>query len=370
MIKTIKQHPRGLYLLCFTELWERFGLYTVQAFLILYMTQALHMNDAQANLQYALFATLLYIAPVAGGYLADRYLGFQRAINWGGLLLIVAYLLCATSNSTVFFVGLSLLICAGGLFKPNVSAIVGELYPTHDARKDGAFTLFYMGINIGALFPPLIAGTLVIQYGWHSGFLLAAVGMLLGQLIFMLGKKHLGDAGRYPKKADHSAPLKFSFYCLFSLGLAFSIALCYLLLQYPSIINIAMGIATIGILFSVLVTLLKRTSEERKSMLACLILTAISVGFWSLYNQTFTSLTLFADRNMQHHLFGFAFDAEASQFFNPLFIITISPFLSRLWINLDTRKLNPSAQSKFFLGTLFYGTRYFAIGLCISFFCD
>ena len=316
------------------------------------MTQALHMDDAQANLQYALFATLLFIAPVAGGYLADRYLGFQRAINWGGLLLIVAYLLCATSNSTVFFVGLSLLICASGLFKPNVSAIVGELYPTHDARKDGAFTLFYMGINVGALFPPLIAGTLVIRYGWHSGFLLAAVGMLLGQLIFMLGKKHLGDAGRYSKKIVRGTSLKFSFYCLFILGFTLLIALCYLLLQYPSIIHVAMSIATIGILFSVLVTLLKRTSEERKNMLACLILTAISVGFWSLYNQTFTSLTLFADRNMQHHLFGFAFDAEASQFFNPLFIITISPFLSRLWINLDTRKLNPSAQGKFFLGTL------------------
>ncbi len=345
--------PKTLYLLFFTELWERFGFYTVQAIIILYMTKALLMQDQQANLLYATFSALLYLTPTLGGYLADRYLGFQRAIVLGGLLFIVAYLLSAFKNQTLFFIGLSLQICANGLFKPNVSSIVGELYKENDPRRDGGFTIFYMGINIGALIPPLIAGLLVAKFGWHAGFILAALGMAIGQIIFIFGKKYLHNAGRYPRAPHAKRNLGMQFYLLLFAGIAAVVALCQIAFHYPAITNIIVEVTAGVILLVVLFFLIKEPVAQRKKMFASLILIVISIAFWSLYNQAFTSLTLFADRNMSHHMLGFPIDAEATQFFNPFFIITLSPLLSRLWIRMDHLEVNPSIQMKFALGLIF-----------------
>lgn len=359
--------PKGLYLLFFTELWERFGFYTIQTIIILYMTKALLMQDTRANMLYAAFSSLLYLTPIAGGYLADKYLGFQRAISIGGLLFIVAYLSCASNNQSLFFLGLSILICANGFFKPNVSSIVGELYHQHDPRRDGGFTLFYMGINVGALIPPLIAGALVEKYGWHAGFLAAAAGMTIGQCIFLFGKKCLGNAGRYPRRGSQS--LSSRFYALLALGTLAAIGLCNIAFHYPEATSLIVEIAAVTVFMVVLFYLYKEPLAQRKKMIAALILIAISVAFWSLYNQAFTSLMLFADRNMEKHFLGFAFDAEATQFFNPFFIIMLSPLLSRFWIRMDKVGLNPSTQMKFFLGVFFMcagflllalGTRFFA----------
>lgn len=376
------QHPRGLYLLFFTELWERFGFYTLQTIIILYMTKALFMQDTDANLLYAAFSALLYLTPTIGGYLADKYLGFQRAISLGGILFILAYLVCAMNEKFFFFLGLSLLVCANGLFKPNVSSIVGELYEKNDPRRDGGFTLFYMGINIGALIPPLIAGVLVTQYGWHAGFILAAAGMALGQITFMLGKKHLNNKGAYPK-SNPQQKLTYRFYGLFATGILLCIALCMLAFQHPKVTSVMIELATVGVIGLVLFYLCKQPMAQRKKMFAALLLIAISVAFWSLYNQAFTSLMLFADRNMDKSMFGFAIDAESTQFFNPFFIILLSPILSRLWIRLDKNGFNPATQMKFFLGVFFvcigffllaFGTKYFGTNgmispwwLCVSF---
>lgn len=375
--------PRGLYLLFFTELWERFGFYTLQTIIILYMTKALFMPDTHANLLYAAFSALLYLTPTIGGYLADKYLGFQRAITIGGILFIIAYLVCAFNDKTIFFLGLSLLIVANGFFKPNVSSIVGELYQKNDPRRDGGFTLFYMGINIGALIPPLIAGGLVAKYGWHAGFIAAAIGMAIGQIIFMLGKNRLGDAGLYPKGRTTHQPLSYRFYGLLFCGIVASVGLCLLAFQYPQTTNYIVEIAAVVILLVVLFYLSEQPVLQRKKMFAALVLIIISFAFWALYNQTFTSLMLFADRNMTQQFLGFPFNAEATQFFNPFFIITLSPLLSRLWIRMDRVGLNPSTQMKFFLGVFFicagyfllaFGTRYFGTDgitspwwLCLSY---
>lgn len=357
-----EKQPSALYLLFFTELWERFGFYTIQTIIILYMTKALMMKDTQANLLYAAFSSLLYLTPIIGGYLADRYLGFQRAILIGGILFIIGYFVCAFENQTIFILGLSIIICANGLFKPNVSGIVGELYGKNDPRRDGGFTLFYMGINIGALIPPLIAGFLVTRYGWHTGFLLAASGMVIGQLMFQLGrKKYLGEAGNSPKSDLQTSPLTYRFYGLLFTGIIISIGLCQLAFQYPIVTNYLVGIATVVVLLVVLFYLSKEPLLGRKKMGASLILIVISVAFWSLYNQTFTSLMLFADRNMEKTFLGIPFDAEATQFFNPFFIIMLSPVLSRFWIKLDRIQLNPSTQMKFFLGVLFMCLGYFLL---------
>lgn len=364
---SIARQPKGLFLLFFTELWERFGFYTVQTILILYMTQGLFMADTHANLLYGAFSSLLYLTPMVGGYLADRYLGFQRAIMIGGILFVFAYLLCAFHSRDLFFLGLSLLICANGLFKPNVSSIVGELYEKEDPRRDGGFTLFYMGINLGALIPPLIAGALVLHYGWHSGFILAALGMAIGQMIFIFGKKYLGNAGRYPKG---QAPLQLSklFYFFFFLGIAAVIGVCQLAFHYPEWTNHLVEIAAIIIIGVILYFLLKESREDQKKLLASLILIIISISFWSLYNQTFTSLMLFADRNMVHEILGVRLDAEATQFFNPLFIILLSPVLSRLWIRMDTQGLNPSIQLKFAISILFMSAGFLLLAIGTSFF--
>jgi POT family proton-dependent oligopeptide transporter len=379
---TLKQ-PKSLYLLFFTELWERFGFYTVQTIIILYMTKALFMSDQKANLLYAAFSSLLYLTPMLGGYLADRYLGFQRTIIFGGLLFVIAYIITAFRSDSMFFLGLSVLICANGFFKPSVSSIVGDLYHENDPRRDGGFTIFYMGINVGALIPPLIAGALVTHYGWHSGFLVAAVGMLLGQITFMWGKKYLGDAGLKPKHKV-KMPLGKIFYLLLFSGTLLTIFLCRLALNYPEITNFLIEISAAVILLIVCFFLFKEPLAQRKKMFACLILIIISIAFWSLYNQAFTSLMLFADRNMSKQMLGISIDAEVTQFFNPLFIILLSPLLSRLWIRMDQGGLNPSTQIKFALGILLmsggylllaFGTQYFSIDglsspwwLCASYF--
>jgi POT family proton-dependent oligopeptide transporter len=375
---TIRQlkarQPQGLYLLFLTELWERFGFYTLQTILILYMTKSLLMSDVKANTLYAAFSSLLFLTPSLGGYLADRYLGFQRAIILGGILFIAGYILCGLPSQHAFFIGLSLQICGNGFFKPNVSSLVGELYHYDDPRRDGGFTLFYMGINIGALIPPIIAGELVTLYGWHSGFLLAAGGMALGQIFFMFGRrKILGAAGLEPhekhaSKAHASIGSASRFYTFIFLGLLALIGLLNLAFRFPQETNYIVEIVGVMILITTLFFLFKEPMRERKRLLACLILIIISLGFWALYNQTFTSLMLFADRNMTKNILGLPIDAEATQFFNPFFIITLSPLLSYLWVKLDDYHLNPPVQIKFSLGLLAMGAGFLVLALAATYF--
>jgi|SRR5579883_1275603 len=355
------QQPKGLYLLFFTEMWERFGFYTLQTIIILYMTKALLMQDEQANLLYSASSAILYLSPIIGGYIADRYLGFQRSILIGGALFIIAYITCASPNKMLFFLGLSLLICANGFFKPNVSAIVGDLYQKNDPRREGGFTLFYMGINIGALIPPVIAGALVAKYGWHSGFLLAAVGMALGQLTFQLGRKKLEGKGYYPKQNVKNYKPSFKVYAGLFLGMLAFIGICQVAFIYPQTTNSLIELAGLVILAITLYLAMKEPRESRNLMIACIILIAISVGFWALYNQAFTSLMLFADRNMEHKIMGIPLDAESTAFFNSFFIIALSPILSRLWLRMDKSKLNPSIQNKFVLGILFMSLGYLVL---------
>lgn len=356
--------PRGLYLLFFTELWERFGFYTLQTIIILYMTKALMMSDSRAYLLYGTFSSMLYLTPVIGGYLADRYLGFQRAIIIGGILFTLGYLLTAIPSDPVFFLGLSVIIIANGLFKPNVSSIVGDLYRPGDSRREGGFTLFYMGINIGSLIPPLITGVLVSTYGWHSGFLLAAVGMAIGLATFIGGRSRLRALGSLPPMSPlHDRKDAVKFYTLFLVGIAVSIGVMLFLFRFPKETDVLLAIASLAILLIVIYFLLKEKPAQRNKMIACLVLILISVGFWAIYNQTFTSLMLYADRNMNKEFLGFTIDAEFTQFFNPFFIILFSPILSRLWIYLTKNKNNPSTPTKFSFGILFMALGFFFLGL-------
>ncbi len=367
---SIYSQPKGLYLLFSTELWERFGFYTVQAILILYLTKGLGYSDFRANLVYATFSALLYITPMIGGYVADRFLGFQRAIMIGGVLSILGYVVTAFPNENVFFIGLSILISANGLFKPNVSGMVGELYEIGDLRREGGFTVFYMGINVGALIPPLIAGILTIHYGWHFGFLLAAAGMAIGFMIFSLGRDRLNLAGKPPPSSSLSRnnSYKWLFEILFYLGFILITLLCIVAFKFPAVTTHVVEGSTVLIALVVIFYMRQESPAARKKMLASLVLTAISIGFWALYNQTFTSLTLFADRNMQKQILGIPLTASTMQFFNPLYIILLSPFISALWVKLGKKHLNPSIPLKFALGVLFMTCGFFVLPIGIYFF--
>lgn len=363
-----QKQPKALYLLFFTELWERFGFYTLLTVLILYMTKSLEMTDKHANLLYAAFTSLLYLTPMIGGYLADKYLGFQRSIIIGGFLFIGGYLLAALPNQSTFFIGLSLLICANGFFKPNVSSLVGDLYHIHDPRRDGGFTLFYMGINIGALIPPLIAGYIVTTYGWHAGFILAAAGMTIGQVVFLLMRKCLHGAGAYPHQPKVSTVPSATFYILLLLGIILSLGLCHFAFLYPAVTDVIIEVAAIMILLVTYWFMQKEPRYQRKKMIACLILIVISIGFWAIYNQTFTSLMLFADRNMSKHILGLTLTTENTQFFNPFFIVALSPILNWMWIKLDRFGLNPSTQVKFALGIAFMCAGFLVLTIGAKFF--
>ena len=357
------KQPRGLYLLFFTELWERFGFYTLQTIIILYMTKALLLTDSKAYLLYGAFSSMLYLTPVIGGYVADKYLGFQRSIMIGGVLLTIGYLITAVPGNAFFFLGLSVIIVANGLFKPNVSSILGDLYRPGDPRRDGGFTLFYMGINIGSLLPPLFTGYLVNHYGWHSGFLVAAFGMAIGLVTFIFGRSRLRSCGALPPMSPlHDSKEALSFYALFYLIVLLAIGAMMFLFHFPGETDLLLAVASIAILLVVIYFLLKEKPSQRNKMIACLILILISVGFWAVYNQTFTSLMLYADRNMNKEFLGFTIDAEFTQFFNPFFIVLFSPILSRLWISLSRKKSNPSTPTKFSYGVLFMALGFFFLG--------
>lgn len=375
MISAEDKQPRGLSTLFFTELWERFGFYTVQTIIILYLVKKVLFTDQEANNLAAAFNAVLYLTPAIGGYLADRYLGFRRAVYIGAFLLLIGYVLLSLPGLQIFYLGLGVLIAGNGLLKPNISSIVGDLYYDNDPRRQGGFTLFYMGINIGSLIPPLIVHAVVVKYGWHAGFSLAALGMAIALVTFFLGSKTIRHIGKIPSDSVVLTPKRIRFYSLLVIGLLASIGLFYLAMRHPQVTDTLVGIAAVVLILIITVILWREPVRDRHRMLAILALIVISIGFWALYNQTFTSLMLFADRNMQPDFLGFHITAEFTQFFNPFFIILASPFLSRLWIKLDHKKRNPSIPLKFafgvglmFLGfaALVVGTQFFAVANKVS----
>jgi len=364
------KQPKGLYLLFFTELWERFGFYMVQTILVLYMSKGLKYSDNAAYLVYGAFSSMLFLTPVIGGYLADRFIGFRQSVVFGGILFLIGYAVMSIPSERALFLGLSIVVIANGFFKPNVSCLVGELYHEHDPRRDGGFTLFYMGINIGSLIPPLFAGALVAAYTWGSGFLLASLGMVVALITFSVGQSRLEGTGGIPSISPlhKSASIKIGFYLLLALGILVVIAVLHLLFLYPKEADIVLILGSLATLSVVLYFLFKEMPEQRRKLIACLILILISVGFWALYNQTYTSLMLFADRNMSKELLGITIDAEFTQFFNPFFIILLSPILSWLWVSLDKKGMNPSTPMKFSLGVLCMAIGFLFLGAGIYFF--
>lgn len=338
------KHPPALAYLVFAETWERFSFYGMKALLVFYLTKAFMFGDKAAIAIYGSYTALVYTTPVLGGFLADRVLGYRRAVVLGGVLMALGHFAMAVQDRQVFFLALGLLICGNGFFKPNISSIVGRLYGTDDPRRDSAFTLFYMGINLGALISPIACGYLGERYGWHWGFGLAGIGMLLGLFVFLRGQRHLHGI------ADPPAP-GFSRTKWVYLATPLAVLVAWQLVQHDRLVGTLLSVVGVGVLVTLIVFMLRLPGKpERDRMGVALLLTVVSMVFWAFFEQTGTSMSLFTDRNVDRSVLGHVFPASQFQAVNAFFILLCAPLFSVLWVYLARRKLEPNTPLKFGLG--------------------
>ena len=346
-------HPKGLYILFFAEMWERFSYYGMRALLIFYLTQHWLFNDSASNIVYGAYVSLVYITPVLGGWLADRYLGQRKAVAFGALLLTFGHFLMAFEGTggqndptiNIFWLALSFIIVGSGFLKANISVIVGQLYPLTDVRRDGAYTIFYMGINVGAAIGTIIAGYLGQTLGWAYGFGAAGIGMLLGLVVFILGRPLLLGQGEPPKLLAKSRE-----YLLYGVGIV-AVGVMWLLIQYQSVVGTLMLVAGAALLIYVLIEAFKLEKQPRERMFAILFLIALQPLFWGLFEQAGGSLNLFTDRYVDRQ----GVPASIFQSINPIYIILLAPIFAGLWTWLGRRGLEPSTPAKFGLGLVQLG---------------
>ena len=338
-------HPKGLYMLFFAEMWERFSYYGMRALLIFYLTQHWLFNDSKSNLIYGAYTSLVYITPVLGGYLADRYLGQRKAVLFGGLLLAVGHSLMAVegvggqSDPTinVFWAALAFIIVGSGFLKANISVMVGNLYRLTDIRRDGAYTVFYMGINVGAALGTILVGYLGQTIGWGYGFGLAGIGMLAGLVVFVLGRKALLGTGEAP------APLsKQKEFTLYGVGVG-AVAVIWALVQYQDVIQNLLIVSGVLLLGYVVFQAFKLDKHPRDRIFAILFLIALNPLFWGLFEQAGGSFNLYTDRYVDRA----GVPASLFQSINPIYIILLAPIFAGLWVALGRRGIEPSAPAKF-----------------------
>ena len=369
--KTFLGHPRGLYVLFFAEMWERFSYYGMRALLIFYLVQHWLFSDSEASVIYGAYTALVYITPVIGGYLADRYLGQRKAVLFGAVLLTFGHFLMAFEGDggqqdpvmNVFWLALSFIIVGSGFLKGNISVIVGQLYPRTDIRRDPAYTIFYMGINLGAALGAIVAGWLGQSYGWKYGFGAAGVGMLLGLLVFVWGKPLLlgrGESSNPSRLSESVLGVKFE-WLLYVLGVL-GVGLVWLLIQYQSLVGgLLMAAGAVLVAYVLYTAVFKLPKEDRDRIFAAMYLIFGSILFWALFEQAGSSLNLFTDRSVDRNMFGIEVPAAVFQSINAIYIILLAPVFAMLWTLLGRRGLEPSAPAKFGLGVIQLGAGFLVL---------
>ena len=360
-------HPSGLHTLFFLELWERFSYYGMRAILVLFMVAAaeaggLGLPDATATAIYGLYTAGVYLLALPGGWIADRLIGQQKAVWYGGIIIASGHFALAVPSQEMFFLGLVLVVIGTGLLKPNVSTIVGELYPEGGSRRDAGFSIFYMGINVGAFIGPLICGFLGETVNWHYGFAAAGVGMLVGLIQYRLTQKNLGRAGLSPH-AEETASTRVKLWC--SVWGVSGLAVLFVGLVWAGVLQVnpvaVAGGATgliVGVAAVYFVYILARGSLvgfEKKQVMALALLFMFSAIFWSGFEQAGSSLNLFAERYTDRMVFGWEAPAAWLQSINPIFIILLAPAFAAIWVQLGRRNLDPSIPVKFALGLVSLG---------------
>jgi POT family proton-dependent oligopeptide transporter len=369
-------HPRGLATLFFTEMWERFSYYGMRAILILFMTDqiatgGLGFNDSKAGSVYGLYTAMVYLMCLGGGWVADRITGQRRAVLAGGILIVAGEFCLMAPGSAFFYGGLVLLILGTGLLKGNVSTIVGQLYRQSDPRRDSGFSIFYMGINLGALISPIICGYIGEKVSWRLGFGAAGIGMLLGLVQYVWTGKYLGEAGLRPvgsgdvdlDRRQRQSAIR---------GVAIGLGVCALLGLLAAMGAISLSVTAISdglgwglllvaaVVFAWMIFSRGWTLEERKRSAAILVLFIASALFWASFEQAGSSLNLFAERSTDRMVLGWEFPAGWFQFVQPIFVVALAPVFAWLWMALNRRKVEPSSPAKFAIG-LVWAALAFAI---------
>ncbi len=380
MASTFFGHPRGLATLFFTEMWERFTYYGMRAVLVLFLVAAVSsggfgMDDKTATAIYGLYTAGVYLAALPGGWIADRLIGARRAVLIGGIGIALGNaLLAASTTPREFYLGLVVIVLGVGLLKPNISAMVADLYPEGGARLDAGFTMFYMGINVGATLGPFVTGEAQHYFGLRAGFAVAAVFMGLGLLQYHLTQHHLGSAGKFVASAAEGVQRTRWLRLWLALGLS-TIALAACTFGWVSLnpLSLAQGTtaAIVGmavLYFAYLFLAAKLTAEERRHALVIVVLFLGSALFWSGYEQAGSSLNLFAERYTDRVLGTGHFVIPASWFqaLNPAFVIAFAPAFAWLWVTLARRHLNPSAPAKFAIGVVLMGCGFLVMAAAAS----
>ena len=376
-----QSHPSGLYVLFFTEMWERFSYYGMRALLVLYLTAEVARNGfglvrENALEIYAVFTGLVYLTPILGGILADKVLGQRKAIFIGAITMALGQFSLAASvlaetealRQDFLYYGLAILILGNGFFKPNISTIVGGLYNEGDPRKDSAFTIFYMGINLGAFFSPLVCGTLGEVYGWEYGFGMAGVGMLIGTLWFFLQGQKLGNVGFPPSNTEEEKKYSSKDWMdvLVYIGVSAAVCLLFVLFWFDlsetiqSIITYTL--AVVGT-FGLVTVIVKGTSggTEWSRVGVILVLALFNVIFWSGFEQAGGTFNLFAAENTNRVIFGWEIPASYFQSINAIAIFAIAPVFSVMWMALDKIGKNPRTTVKFALGLALLAAGFFVM---------
>lgn len=358
---TFLGHPKGLFVLFFAEMWERFSYYGMRALLIFYLTKHWLFSDSQAGVIYGAYTALVYITPVLGGYLADKWLGQRKAVTYGAVLLTFGHLLMGfegdggqdPTSLNIFWLALAFIIVGSGFLKANISVIVGQLYPRTDVRRDGAYTIFYMGINLGAALGALLCGYLGETYGWSYGFGAAGIGMLLGLIVFVVFKPLLLGRGESPDPVKLASPvmgIKLE-WLLYIVGVV-AVGICWWMVQNQALVGTLLGVCGAALVLYVLFTaVVKLPSEDRDRIFAAMFLILGSILFWALFEQAGSSLNLYTDRYVDRA----GVPASVFQSINAIYIVLLAPFFAMLWTWLGRRGMEPSAPAKFGLALMQLG---------------
>lgn len=386
MSNTKTTHPKGLYALFFTEMWERFSYYGMRALLVLYLTSQVMsggfgLERANALEIYAIFTGLVYLTPIAGGLLADKILGQRKSIYIGGILMALGNFVLAMSHGSasqepsfaLLNLGLGLIIVGNGFFKPNISTMVGGLYEENDTRRDSGFTLFYMGINLGAFIAPLVSGTLGETVGWGWGFGSAGIGMLLGVLVFHLTTQHLGTVGMPPSIKDKSIT-KFRTRDWFDIvGIISGCAVATWALitffttlgddTYSMIMNTLFIVGGLAVLYIVFKNTEGGNQWSRVGVIV--VLCFFNIFFWAGFEQAGGTFNLFAEEKTNRMLAGFEIPTSWFQSINALGIFILAPVFAALWIALNRVNKNPNIPVKFGLGLVLLG-----LGFVVMYFAN
>ncbi len=343
------KHPKGLAVLFFSEMWERFCYYGMRGLLVLYLIHIIAKAEEESYLIYGAYTALIYAAPVLGGRIADKILGYKYAVIFGSVLMSIGEFLIVGGGENFLYLGMGALIVGNGLFKANVSTIVGKLYKENDNRRDSGFTIFYIGINIGALLATTVVAEVGVKLGYEYGFALAGLGMLAGSFIFGFGNKSFADkiTPPNPEKLHGKMLGPLTQFHLVILGLVAAVPVVYLLVRFNDVVMYLLIATAVFVVYALMSAGIKGGKVLLHRMIGFVILLLFNVVFWSCFEQAGTSLTIFASRNVNLMIGGWEMGAPTTQFFNPFYILVFGSIFSVMWVWLDKIKRNPSIPMKF-----------------------